>query len=257
MEMRAAEAAAPAAGQPGRLPVVDVARSLALCGMVVFHAVVDLELFGVLPPGTTFSGLWPGFARLVAGSFLFVAGVSLWLAHGCGIRWRAFLRRLGVLVLAAGGVSLATWLAMPDRFVHFGILHSIAAASVIGLAVLRLPAGATLAVAAAILVAPEILGGPAFDRPWLWWLGLSPSVPPSMDFEPVLPWAAPFLAGLALARLADRAGLLARLARPGPWPPALGLLAWPGRHSLAIYLLHQPVLLAAIWAALRLAGGGG
>ncbi len=41
------------------------------------------ELFGHLPPGTVaMPGGWAIFARLVAGSFLFLAGVSLVLAHG-------------------------------------------------------------------------------------------------------------------------------------------------------------------------------
>ncbi len=220
--------------------------------MVVFHFVVDLELFGHLPPGTTQSGLWPWFARAVAGSFLFLAGVSLWLAHGRGIRWRAFLRRLAVLALAAGAITLSTWLAMPDRFVFFGILHSIAAASVIGLAFLRLPATVTLVAAALVLVAPAVLSNGAFDAPALLWLGLSTWRPPTMDFEPVFPWLAPCLGGIATARLARSAGALGRLSRLRAGGRAARALAWPGRHSLAIYLAHQPVLIALIWTGGRL-----
>jgi len=237
---------------PNRLAALDIARTAALAGMVVFHFVVDLELFGHVPPGTTQSGLWPWFARAVAGSFLFLAGVSLWLAHGREIRWRAFLRRLAVLALAAGAITLSTLLAMPDRFVFFGILHSIAAASVIGLAFLRLPAGVTLGAAALVLVAPAVLSNGAFDAPALLWLGLSTWRPPTMDFEPVFPWLAPCLAGIATARLADRAGALRRLSRLRAGGRPARALAWPGRHSLAIYLAHQPVLIALIWTGGRL-----
>jgi uncharacterized membrane protein len=220
--------------------------------MVAFHFVVDLELFGHVPSGTTLSGGWPWFARLVAGSFLFLAGVSLWLAHGRGIRWRPFLRRLGVLALAAAGITLATWLAMPERFVFFGILHSIAVCSVLGLAFLRLPAGATLAAAVLVLLAPGVLRSEAFDAPALFWLGLSTWRPTTMDFEPVFPWLAPCLAGIAAARAADRAGMLDRLSRRPADTAVARALAWPGRNSLWIYLVHQPVLIAAVWSAGRL-----
>ncbi len=220
--------------------------------MIVFHFVVDLELFGHVPPGTSLSGVWVVLARIVAGGFLFVAGMSLWLAHGRGIRWRPFLRRLAVLAVAAAGISLATWAAMPDRYVFFGILHSIAAASVVGLAFLRLPAGVTLAAAAFVLAAPALLATGAFDARPLAWLGLSTWTPRSMDFVPLFPWLSPCLAGIAVARAAERAGLFARLARAEPQGPLVRALTWPGRHSLAVYLVHQPVLIGAIWAAGRL-----
>jgi len=243
--------AAPAAvsAPAGRVPALDIARTVALAGMVVFHIVVDLELFGHLPPGTTLSGHWPAFARAVAGSFLFLAGVSLWLAHGRGIRLRPFLRRLAALSAAAGGITLVTWLAMPDRFVFFGILHSIAVASVIGLAALRLPAALTLALAALAVAAPHLLRGALPDAPWLVWLGLSATPPRSMDFVPVFPWLGACLAGIAAARFAERAGAWRALRAAPPAGPVARALAWPGRHSLVVYLLHQPVLLALIWSA--------
>jgi len=232
-----------------RLQAVDLARTAALAGMVVFHFVVDLELFGHVPPGTTRTGAWPLFAKAVAASFLFLAGVSLWLAHGRGIRWRPFLRRLAALAVAAGGISLVTWLAMPESYVFFGILHSIAVASVAGLAFLRLPAPVTLAAAVAVLAAPGHLRSEMFDAPWLLWLGLSDYRPVTIDFEPVFPWLAPCLAGIAAARLAERAGFWAALGRIRAEGRIGRALAFPGRYSLWVYLAHQPVLVAVIWAA--------
>lgn len=243
----------PARG-PARLVAVDWARGLALLGMAVFHFARDLEMFGLVPAGTTLQGGWAVFARTVAASFLALAGVSLWLAHGRGIRWRAFGRRLARIAAAAALVSVATFALFPDRFVYFGILHSIAVCSVIGLAFLRLPAGAILAAAAAVLAVPRLFRSDAFDAPWLWWTGLSPQVRPTLDFEPVFPWLAAFLAGLAAAKAADRAGLLSALGRAAPGEGRLSrALAWPGRHSLAVYLLHQPVLIALIWLWTRIA----
>jgi uncharacterized membrane protein len=45
--------------------------------------------------------------------------------------------------------------------------------------------------------------------------------------------------GDALAR--SRYGVLAPLQRAPAW------LQWLGRHSLVVYLLHQPLFLAVLW----------
>jgi uncharacterized membrane protein len=72
-------------------------------------------------------------------------------------------------------------------------------------------------------------------------------LPATADFEPIFPWFGPFLLGLALARFGGSLGWWSRAAQ---WTgtPLLQKLAWPGRHSLTIYLIHQPVLMGLIWA---------
>jgi uncharacterized membrane protein len=229
-----------------RIAELDLARSAALLGMAIYHFSYDLQMFRYLPAGTVTSGGWAIFARLVAGSFIAIAGVSLVLAHRHGFRRRAFLRRLAVIGAAAALVSLATWLAFPDAFIFYGILHSIFVASLVGALFLRAPVVLILAVAVAIFALPRWVTVPALDDGPLQWLGLS-AHRGTLDFEPVFPWAGLFLFGMAAARLAARAGWLDRpRPAPGPWARRLG---WPGRHSLAVYLLHQPVLLGLVAAA--------
>jgi len=230
----------------GRIAQIDLARSLALFGMVVFHFVRDLEFFGYIPSGTTLQGAWLVFARFVAGSFLCLAGISLVLGHGGGIRWRPFLRRLAAVAGGAAAISAATYAAMPDAFIFFGILHSIAVASVIGLLFLRAPVSIIAGAGLIVVVLPQIYRSEFFDAPGLVWTGLAVTVPRSLDFEPLFPWLAPFLAGMALARIAETAGLWDRL-RASPVPRAGSWAAWPGRYSLSIYLVHQPIFLGALW----------
>lgn len=230
-----------------RLVALDLARTMALAGMVAFHFTRDLEMFGLVAPGLTQTGFWWYFARGIAGSFLALAGFSLFLAHGQGIRWPAFLRRLATILAAAALVTAATWAAMPEAFIFFGILHSIAVASVLGLLFLRLPFPLTWAAAILVWMAPGWLGSPVFDAPWLVWTGLGTYLPRTLDFEPVFPWFAPFLAGLGLAQLLTRTGGLARWQAAQRQSPLAKALAWPGRHSLAIYLIHQPLLYGLLW----------
>jgi uncharacterized membrane protein len=228
-----------------RLALLDAARGVALAAMVVFHCAFDLDTLHLAPVGIEGIG-WRSFAKLIAASFLFISGVSLVIAQGKAFRPASYARRLAILVGAAALVTLGTWYAMPDAFIFFGILHSIAVASLIGLLFLKAPAPATLAAAILVFALPHYLASPAFDAPWLVWLGLGTTSPITLDFEPVFPWLAPFLAGMAVAQFA-----LARFARSAVahWQPRLWpgrALAFAGRHSLIIYLVHQPLMFGTL-----------
>src|SRR5690606_23722529 len=232
-------------GRP-RLEAIDLARGLALVAMAIYHFAWDLEFFGYAPPGMTAEGGWRLFARSIASSFLFLVGVSLFLAHARGFRRGPFLKRLAMVAGAAAAISLITWLAVPGGFIFFGILHQIALASVLGLAFMRAPAWVTIVVAIAVVAAPHFLRSTFFDHPALWWVGLSSVNPRSNDYVPLFPWFAAVLFGIAAAQLATAAGLFQRLRHhclhESPRP-----LQFAGRHSLAVYLIHQPVLIACVW----------
>lgn len=231
-----------------RLIPLDLARTLALVCMVIFHFTFDLALFGFIDPGTMSQPFWYYFARMIAGSFLFLSGVSLWLAHGQGIRWPAFWVRFAKVAAAAALVTTASLWLVPGGPIWFGILHAIAAASLLGLVALRLPWPVTLALAAVILAAAWGPRFPALDPLWLVWTGLGETRPRMGDYVPLIPWAAPALAGIAVAK-----ALRLDTWRGTPPSPFLHRLTFPGRHSLIIYLIHQPILIGLftlyIWAS--------
>lgn len=230
----------------GRIEAIDLARGAALVAMAIYHFAWDLEFFGYVEPGMTAMGGWKYFARCIASSFLFLVGVSLYLAHARGVRWQGFWRRLAMVVVAAGAITLATYFATPDSFIFFGILHQIAFASVVGLIFLRLPSLLVLLAAAAVIAAPHVLRSAVFDPPLWWWTGLSENPPRSSDYVPVFPWLGAVLTGIGIAGIAQRAGAFERLAAL-PMPRWSGPLRLAGRHSLLVYLVHQPILIGGLF----------
>ncbi|MCV3737494.1 DUF1624 domain-containing protein [Rhizobium sp. TRM96647] len=231
-----------------RLAWLDAARGIALVAMAIYHFSWDLDYFGYIAPGTAATGGFRIFARLIAGSFIFLAGFGLVLGHRPAIRWRPFWIRMAKIVLAALAITVATYFIFPSSFIFFGILHLIAAASLLGLPFLRLPVAIVLLCSAAAFAAPHLLRSPVFDHPMLWWIGLSLTPPRSNDYVPLLPWFGAFLLGMAAAQL------YGKWSKPLPATSdrraenrAVSLLGTAGRHSLPIYLIHQPVLIALVY----------
>ncbi len=237
-----------------RWDAIDVARGIAIVAMVIYHFAWDLSFLRLIPGSIIGDPAWNWFARAIAGSFLTLVGIGLALAHASGFRRSAFLKRLAKVGGAALAVTLVTVLAFPQSYIFFGILHCIAVSSVLALAFLRVPGWLIAAAAASSFAAPLILTQPALDHPALDWLGLGSEDPLTNDYVPLLPWFGAVLVGLEIGRLFLGRGETMGLDQ---WRSggALGRgLARMGRHSLAIYLVHQPVLLAVLYGVLALTG---
>ena len=230
---------APKAG-PARIASVDLARGALLVAMFVYHLAWDAHYFGLSAVDPSAHAGWKLFSHSIASGFLFLAGVSLVLADRRGATTAQIATRLARLAAAAAVVSLATYLAVPEAFISFGILHCILVASLLALPVRRLPLPLLALAGLGLAVAPWFFAGLGLDSPWLGWTGLNATAPRTLDYRPLLPWAGALFAGVVAARL---------------WPPGrtlhvpvqLQALALAGRHSLAIYLLHQPIFLSLLF----------
>ncbi len=84
---------------------------------------------------------------------------------------------------------------------------------------------------------------PLFDQPWLNWVGLMTHKPATEDYVPLFPWLGVVLLGISVGCWLASRGFepLKPLARGAPtW------LTWLGRHSLLVYMVHQPILLGVL-----------
>ena len=228
----------------GRLALLDLARGVAIAAMVVYHTAFDLSSNRLIPVDVVDSLPWTVFARLIAGSFLTIVGISLVLATRHGFdRW-GYLKRLAFVAAGAAAVSAATYWFDASTFVYFGILHEIAVASILALPFLLAPSWLVAAAAIAVIAAPHVLTSPALDGPLFWVLGLAAEPRATVDYVPVLPWFGIVLAGIVVGRLLVRYGGHLWAIRPSG---ALArFTATAGRWSLVIYLLHQPLIVGIV-----------
>ena len=233
----------------GRVDAVDCARGLALVGMAAYHLAWDLADFRVLSPMLPFSLPMRLVSHVVGSAFLALVGVSLALAHRNRLNLPAFLRRLAIVARAAALVTAASLVFAPGQAIWFGILHCIAAASLVALPFVEAPGWASLLAGAAAIALPFFVHSTLFDPSALLWLGLGEALPNTLDWYPLLPWAGVVLIGLGFARLP---GVLPRLTSPWRWRAKSYLargVCFAGRHSLAVYLAHQPILIGLVAAA--------
>lgn len=235
-----------------RLWEVDFFRGLAIVSMVVFHLAFDLNYFRIYEIDMT-GGFWFYLARLTASLFLLLVGISLSLSHSQAklagqlsqYPFRLLKRSLWILSLALA-ITLVTYILVGRGFIVFGILHLISISILLAYPLLRLGRINALLGLAAILLGLYIQELEV-DYFWLIWLGLAPRDFVSLDYVPLLPWFGLVLIGMATGGL-----LYPDLVRRFPLPdisagPLARGLTFLGRNSLAIYILHQPLLLGLIY----------
>lgn len=232
-----------------RLPEVDLARALALAMMVTYHLVFTLWYLGMADIAVL-TGFWRVFAYATASLFIAIAGLSLTLAAASRRRRGATegeiakaQARRGLLVLGWGLVVTAvTLLALQEGAILFGVLHLIGLGTILAIPLVSRPRAALALGTVCVVLGPLAarISGPF----WLTWLGLHPADFVSLDYVPVLPWFGVLLIGVAAGWALFPNG---EPLRPlPPFPSWTEPFLWAGRHTLAIYLLHEPAILAVL-----------
>ena len=232
-----------------RYLVLDGIRGFAFLNMVIYHAVWDcVYLFGFDWQWYQSEGAYI-WQQYICWTFILLSGF-------CQPLGQKKLKR-GICVLLAGFmISAVTWIVMPEACVRFGILTLIGSCMLLMIPMERFlkkcspPAGAIISLVLFILTRNINSGHLGFGE---WnllelpsglyqnlataYLGFPGPEFSSTDYFSLLPWGFLFVFGYFLYQLFAQREWLRHL-EPGRLKP----LEWLGRHTLGLYLIHQPVL---------------
>ena len=233
-----------------RLHFLDALRGFTLINMIAFHGLWNLVyLFGIRADWYTGT---PGYLwqQWICWTFITLSGF-------CWSFSRNHLKR-GAMVFGGGlVVTAATFIAMPESRIVFGVLTCIGSCMLLMIPgeklLKKVPAALGLAVSFALfLLLRNVSSGSLGFEGWVLcqlpdslyrnlltaYLGFPPRGFFSTDYFPLLPWFFLFVTGYFLFRVLDEQNLNGKLFARGQVP----VLNWLGRHSLIVYLLHQPIL---------------
>ena len=229
---------------------IDFLRGLAIILMVGYHLLFDLGEFSGVKRFLGFSTdlasvAWTAAQYFFAGLFVVLSGTSSTLS-------RNNVRRGLKLLAVSLAVTVATYVFDPSSAVYFGILQCLAVAMLVYGAAFEKAGPVVCAAWGALVIGlgaalPILKKGLAVRFDWLLPFGIhSPSFS-SFDYFPLVPWFGIFLIGSALGKsvYASRRSLL-------PWSLPVTFVNAAGRHSLLIYIVHQPVIMGVLYVLGRM-----
>ena len=224
-----------------RYHLLDLVRGICIILVVWYHVLYNLsEIFGGNYAFFRSEGM-NNFRDGFVGVLMVLAGISCSLTRS---NWKRGCKTLGCGLLITAVMAVA----MPDQPITFGILHFFGCCMLLYAAtrplIGKIPVWPGAAVSLALFFLTRNLYYTVTNVPRsfvLFALGFRTGHY-SADYYPILPWVFLFLAGGFLGRLFAR-GAVPEVFTKDP-VPALSFL---GRHTLSIYLLHQPVVYGVMW----------
>lgn len=245
-----------------RFHLLDTLRGFLIICVVVFHFVFDLAEIGV--PGFYD---WLPHTNPIMGALQLIGVLLFVLISGiCSRLSRNNLKRGAIALAFALLVSLVTYFFTPQFFIFMGILHLLAVCMIVSHFILMIkpknspeklslwPAISALGLLVLFALTYRIKdpaygvgiaganipleGFPLYGTLPGYILGFGGFVGVgSADYYPIFPWIFAFFAGMCLGGYFKR-GQVPKIFSTLRIKP----LAAAGKHSLIIYILHQPVL---------------
>ena len=215
---------------------IDIMRTIAIVLMVIFHFAYDLHFFGWVDWNVPNGSGWKEFRHIILTLFFLSVGASLVFAHRQRVDFKSYAKRIMWIAVWAFAISLFTYQFFYSNWIFFGVLHFIAVASILCLPLVSYPVIATSV--GVLSVALFLTNGITSKWPFnLWELGL-PASP--NDYVALFPWIGVVLLGIGVGLFFVKG-----------FDPCASLklstkFTFLGRHSLMVYVLHQPLFFAIL-----------
>ncbi len=246
-------------GLDSRFWELDLLRGIALIIMIFYHMLYDLEYFGNYQYDLQ-SGYMAFIARGTASVFILLVGISLTLSFTRASRrgrrkqgrderfFMKFLRR-GLTIFSLGLViTFSTWYYLDEGIILFGVLHCIGISIILAYPFLKYDLKRKgLFLGIIMIIIGIYLRGQTYEFTSLIWLGFKPENSYYLDYFPLLPWFGVVLVGIFLGNQLYP-GYKRRFRLPDPGSRStVRLFTIMGKHSMVIYMVHQPILLSILW----------
>ena len=229
---------------------LDILRGIAIGLMIFLHLLWDLDYFGFLPLNHQIYQ----FQYIVPITFFLLVGICLVVGKNKNpnktpLEQKNYNRHLimrGIKIFGFGiAITIVTFIFMPDRPIIFGVLHFIGLSIILSIPFLKLKYYNIL-FALLIIFVGIIIGQYPIENPTIFHLILgfhqSNIWSYTIDYFPLIPWFGVILLGVLLGDILykdnKRKFILPDLSKYRSFTA----LSWIGKHSLVIYLLHQPVI---------------
>jgi uncharacterized membrane protein len=230
---------------------IDTLRGIAIIMMISYHILFDAVFLDIIQINL-FSLPFRIFLYPIGTTFLFLAGVCLSLSYQQSKFYLSktqlftkFLRR-GLGIFSVGLlITAVTYIFIGHGFIVFGVLHCIGVSIIVAYPFLT-KKYISLITGFSSILAGIILRLFIWDFSYLVWLGFIPQGFYSLDYFPLLPWFGVILIGIGFSNIFYKNNKRQFSIADYSDVAVIQILGFIGKHSLHIYVIHQPIIIGVL-----------
>lgn len=218
-----------------RIWELDLFRGVALILMIYFHIIYDMkDIYGYNVVYDTGVNYYLG--KLSAILFILISGISSYLSKS---NLKRGLKLLGIAML----ITVATQVYNPNLIIKFGILHFLGVSIVLAPMIKNVNAYLLIISGTLIISMYSVITRIYLSNDYFFMIGITRPGFLSSDYYPLIPWLGVFLYGMVIGDLFYFKRDVFLNVKMND-----NVLCRVGRHTLLVYLVHQPIILAVLTA---------